>query len=105
MNDQFFSWDALTAMGGSSLLTFYIVQYTKTIMQKYTKIPTDFYAVFVSFIVLLLSQLALGANGYDWRTYILTFANSFLVAAASAQIQVKSVNPPNKKSEGVETKK
>ncbi|GAA4828160.1 hypothetical protein GCM10023310_01110 [Paenibacillus vulneris] len=91
---QFFTWEALSAMGGASLLTFFIVQYTKNLIDSYLKLPTDIYAAGVAFGVLILTQLALGADWTDWRLYALTFANSFLVGAQSAQIQHKSVNPP-----------
>lgn len=90
---EFFTWQALGAIGGASLLTFYIVQYTKNIVP----IHTDLYAVIISYFVLLSAQFATGASASDWRVYMLTFANSFLVAAAAAQIQIKSVNPPTLK--------
>ncbi|MCR8633507.1 hypothetical protein [Paenibacillus radicis (ex Xue et al. 2023)] len=94
MEGQFFTWEALSAMGGASLLTFFIVQYTKVLADRYVTLPTDVYAVFVAYFVLLLAQLALGASWSDWRVYALTFANSFLVAAAAGQIQHKSIKPP-----------
>lgn len=94
MDSQFFTWEALSAMGGASLLTFFIVQYTKVLVDRYLTVPTDVYAVFVAFFVLLLAQMALGASWLDWRIYVLTFANAFLVAAAAGQIQNKSLKPP-----------
>jgi hypothetical protein len=100
---QFFTWEALSAMGGASLLTFFIVQYTKAILDRWTQLPTDLYAVVVAYVVLLAAQLATGANGFDWRLYVLTFANSFLVAAAAGQIQSKSIKPPEIKERRDET--
>lgn len=98
---QLFSWEALSAMGGASLLTFFIVQYTKNLVDRLSKwLPTDLYAVLVAFIILTLAQLALGADGADWRIYGLTFANAFLVAATAGQIQNKSVSPPGQKGDG-----
>jgi hypothetical protein len=94
MDGQFFTWEALSAIGGASLLTFYIVQYTKS----FVKFSTDIYAVGIAYIVLLAAQFATGASASDWRVYVLTFANSFLVSAAAAQIQNKSLNPPAAKS-------
>lgn len=97
MNEQLFSWEALSAMGGASLLTFFIVQYTKGVIDRFAKwLPTDLYAVLVAFLILTMAQLALGADETDWRIYGLTFANSFLIAAAAGQIQNKSVSPPGK---------
>ncbi|MEK8128649.1 hypothetical protein WMW72_12100 [Paenibacillus filicis] len=94
MDTQFFTWEALATIGGASLLTFFIVQYTKGVLDRWLNVPTDHLAVAVAFGVLLIAQLALGANGHDWRLYPLTFANAFLVAAAAAQMQHKSIRPP-----------
>jgi hypothetical protein len=94
MEGQFFTWEALSAMGGASLLTFFIVQYTKNQVDRWLRMPTDIYAVMVAYAILLASQLAIGANGSDWRLYILNFANSFLVAAAAGHLQNKSIHPP-----------
>jgi uncharacterized membrane protein YhhN len=94
MEGQFFTWEALSAMGGASLLTFFIVQYTKIPMDRSLRLPTDIYAVMIAYMVLLAAQLATGASGADWRLYILTFANAFLVAAAAGHVQAKSIDPP-----------
>lgn len=98
MEGQLFTWEALSAMGGASLLTFFIVQYTKSLVDRIAGgLPTDLYAVLIAFIVLLMAQLALGGNAGDWRIYALAFANGFLVAAAAGQMQRKSVEPPQLK--------
>lgn len=96
METQLFTWQALLTIGGASLLTFYIVQYTKLLVDrllKKRKIPTDLYAVAVAWTVLLAAQFATGTTA-DWRTCFLAFANAFLVAAAAGQIQHKSIRPP-----------
>src|SRR5262245_17125448 len=99
MDGQLFTWETLSALGGASLLTFFVVQYTKGLIDRIFGglLPTDIYAVLVSFVILLLSQLATGADGTDWRMYALSLANSFLVAAAAGQIQNKAMNPPGQK--------
>jgi hypothetical protein len=94
---QLFTWAALLTIGGASLLTFYIVQYTKVLVDRLTArwgIPTDVYAVLIAWLVLLAAQFATGSPMGDWRIYFLAFANAFLVAAAAAQMQIKSINPP-----------
>ena len=97
---QLFTWEALSAMGGASLLTFFVVQYTKVLVDRFAKwLPTDLYAVLVAFIILVLAQLALGADGNDWRIYVLSLANGFLVAAAAGQMQRKSLEPPGQKGD------
>lgn len=99
METQLFTWQALLTIGGASLLTFYIVQYTKMTLDRLLRkwqLPTDLYAVLVAWVVLLAAQFATG-TGADWRTYFLAFANAFLVAAAAGQIQHKSLNPPGGK--------
>ncbi|MBB6689898.1 hypothetical protein H7B90_00640 [Cohnella xylanilytica] len=103
MDGQLFTWDALTAMGGASLLTFFVVQYTKSLLDRLVpRLPTDLFAVIVAFAVLTLAQLALGADGGNWRVYGLAFANAFLVAAAAGQINNKAANPPGGKGGGNE---
>ncbi|RKN85874.1 hypothetical protein D7M11_05940 [Paenibacillus ginsengarvi] len=99
MQSQLFTWQALLSIGGASLLTFYIVQYTKALLDKLLprrRIPTDLYAVAVAWCILLAAQLATGTS-VDWRTCFLAFANAFLVAAAAGQIQAKSLHPPGGK--------
>jgi hypothetical protein len=100
LEGQFFTWEALSAMGGASLLTFFIVQYTKSAIDRWMNLPTDIYAVLVAYLVLLAAQLANESSATDWRLYIITFANSFLVAAAAGQIQSKSVSPPDLSERG-----
>ncbi|MNC07073.1 hypothetical protein D3C75_546030 [compost metagenome] len=100
--EQLFTWEALSAMGGASLLTFFIVQYTKGLLDRIAPtFPTDLLAVLVAWLILTFAQLAIGADGTDWRLYGLSFANAFLVAAAAGQIQNKSVNPPGNTDKGV----
>jgi len=96
MDDQLFTWEALSAMGGASLLTFFVVQYTKSSIDRFAArwLPTDLYAVFVASAILITAQLALGANPADWRVYMLAIANGFLVAATAGQMQRKAVEPP-----------
>ncbi|REK64395.1 MAG: hypothetical protein C6P35_12950 [Cohnella sp.] len=92
---ELFTWQALSAMGGASLLTFLIVQYTKEPVSRCLKwLPTDLYAVAIAFLVLLLAQLALDNHYTDWRVYALALANGFLVAAAAGQMQNKALHPP-----------
>lgn len=93
---QLFTWESLAALGGASLLTYFVVQYTKGLIDRLTgkRVPTDLYSVLVASLILMTSQLALGAHPGDWRLYLLSVANGFLVAAAAGQIQRKAVEPP-----------
>ncbi|MFB5761088.1 hypothetical protein [Paenibacillus medicaginis] len=102
---QLFSWDALGTMAGASLLVYFVVQYTKGLIDRFALwLPTDVYAVVVAWIVLTLAQLAMGAsNALDWRIYVLALANAFLVAAAAGQMQHKALKPPgNNNNKGVD---
>jgi hypothetical protein len=95
MESQLFTWQALSAMGGASLLTYLIVQYTKGLIDRIAKwLPTDLYAVVIATAILTAAQLAIGADLGDWRVYALALANGFLVAAAAGQMQNKALNPP-----------
>lgn len=99
---QLFTWEALATMGGASLLTYFVVQYTKGLVDRWLarRLPTDLYAVIVASLILVTAQLALGANSSDWRVYALAVANGFLVAAAAGQIARKAVEPPGRAREG-----
>jgi hypothetical protein len=100
MEGQLFTLSALTTMAGASLATFLFVQITKSIVDRIAKwLPTDLYAAFVSFIILLLSQLGTGANGSDWRVYYLCFLNGLLVWATAGKIQNLAVYPPGEKGD------
>ena len=98
---QLFTWEALATMGGASLLTYFVVQYTKGLIDRLAArwLPTDLYAVIVASIILVTAQLAIGANPADWRVYLLSLANGFLVAAAAGQMQRKAVDPPGQKGD------
>jgi hypothetical protein len=98
MEGQLFTWESLSAIGGASLLTFFVVQYTKGLVDRVAAwLPTDVYAVGVAFLILLLAEFAKGADSGDWRLYVLSLANAFLVASAAAQLHNKVINPPGAK--------
>ncbi|MGG1555014.1 hypothetical protein [Paenibacillus ferrarius] len=92
---QLFTWGALGTMAGASLLVYFVVQYTKALVDRWLPwLPTDVFAVMVAWAILTLAQVASGAGAGDWRLYVLAFANAFLVAAAAGQINNKALNPP-----------
>lgn len=105
-NGQLFTWDALGTMAGASLLVYFVVQYTKKLLDKFVPwLPTDLYAVIVAWIVLTLTQLAIDASRFlDWRVYVLSLANAFLVAAAAGQMQNKALKPPGDDGEAKDKK-
>lgn len=94
--DSLFSWEQLQTIGGASLLVFFIVQYTKEPMVRCLKfIPTDLYAVFVAFFILVTASAATENQSlYDWRLYVLSFFNSFIVASTSSHVYAKTKSPP-----------
>ncbi|MEN6463099.1 MAG: hypothetical protein ABFC94_17240 [Syntrophomonas sp.] len=94
MPDSLFTFDALASLAGASLMTYLVVQYTKKILDQIIKIPTDLYAVVVGSVVLLMAQLAKGANPSDWRIYVLSLANGFLVAATAGKLNDSALSPP-----------
>jgi hypothetical protein len=98
MDGQLFTWEALSAMGGASLLTYLVVLYTKELVARAVPgLPTALYAVIVGFVVLVVAQLGGGANPGDWRIYALSLANGFLVAATAGHMSEKALNPPGAK--------
>jgi len=101
---QLFTWGALGTMAGASLLVYFVVQYTKGLIDRFARrLPTDVYAVVVAWIVLVLAQLAVDSSAArDWRVYALALANGFLVAAAAGQMQHKAINPPGEDKKEVD---
>lgn len=97
MPDNLFTFENLSNLAGASLLTYLIVQYTKSTLDLFLKIPTDLYAVAVGSLVLMGAQLASGGNASDWRLYALSLANGFLVAATAGKINDAALTPPTPK--------
>jgi hypothetical protein len=94
MPDSLFTFDALATLAGASLLTYLVVQYTKNLLDQALHIPTDLYAVVVGATILVLAQLASGASAGDWRIYVLSLANGFLIAATAGKLNDAALKPP-----------
>lgn len=97
MGDRLFDPEALTTLAGAASLTYLVVSYTKSCVQRLFGICTELYAVFVATVILLLAQLAAGANPRNWVVYFLSAANGFLVAAAAGKMNDKAVAEYQKK--------
>lgn len=104
MEEQLFTWEALSAMGGASLLTFLIVAYTKSLVDRIApKLPTDLYSVLVASVVLIVAQIAMStSNASDWRVYVLGLFNGFLVALAAGKMDGIVQRPPGSGKENGE---
>ena len=95
MDSQLFTWESLATISSISLLIYLIVQNTKKLVDRLSIcIPTDFYTIIISYIVLLLVNGARGTDMNDWKPYVLCLFNSFLVASLAGHVHHKSVNPP-----------
>lgn len=92
---ELFTFESLSTLVGASLVVYLIVQYTKNLITP--KIPTDIYAVVMGSLVLILAQLAEGASYSDWRLYVLSFFNGFIVAATAGKINDTAIKPPKLK--------
>lgn len=92
--DTLFTWEALATLAGAALLVYLVVAYTKSLVDRIAHVPTDLYAVLVGTVILILAQLALGADASDWRIYALAFANGFLVAATAGKFNDIANRPP-----------
>jgi len=90
--DTLFTWATLITLGGAAMLTFLIVLYTGRLIESWWKWGTDLFASLVGFGILTVANIAAGANPTDWRTYALSFCNSFLVAAAAGKLRDKSIS-------------
>lgn len=96
METELFTWDALAGMAGASLATFLFVQLTKSIIDRIaTWLPTDLYAAFIAFLILLMASIKVGgADPTDWSVYVLSFLNGLLVWATAGKIHNVALNPP-----------
>ena len=90
MPDSLFTFQALATLAGASLLTYLVVQNTKS----WIPVATGLYAVVIGAVVLTLAQLATGSSPSDWRVYVLSIFNGFLVAATAGKINDVALNPP-----------
>lgn len=82
-------------MTAVSTLTFLIVANTKGLWG-IKKIPSYLWAVAVSSIILCVANLASGASWTDWKLYVLSFFNGWLVAAVSGKMNDSAVYAPLK---------
>lgn len=98
-NAVLITWDYLKTISGAAFMTFLIVQYTKNLLDQYKwlKVPTDVYAVLVAYVVYLTSQLSGDVDAYDWKVYVLSFFNAFIISMVAGQLLNKAINPPDVK--------
>lgn len=101
MPENLFTWQSIATLAGASFLTFLIVAYTKTPVDRFWPkiLGTDLYAVLVGFIILSLAALATG-QPVTWATFVLALFNGFLVAATAGKMNDKTLAEKEKK-EGV----
>ena len=82
---ELFSFESLATLAGASLLVYYVTQYTKNIVDKYVNIPTDLYGTCIGAFILALAQFGMGASPLDWKVWVLSICNGFLVQAVAGQ--------------------
>ena len=99
MGDTLLTPQALATLGGAAFLTFVIVAYTKAWVQARTKLSTDLYAVMLGSVILLLAQLAIGADPRSWTLYFMAACNGFLVALAAGKMNDKTIDEAIKAEE------
>lgn len=91
-----FTWESLATLAGASVLVYYITQYTKTLLDKVVHIPTDLYGTMIGGVVLALAQFATGASALDWRVWVLSIFNGFLVSAVAGKMNDSAIKYANK---------
>jgi len=72
-------------MTAVSTLTYLIVANTKE-LPGIKRIKTFLWSVFISAIILCVSNLAIGANWLEWKLYALCFFNAWIVAAVAGKM-------------------
>jgi hypothetical protein len=86
-----FTWQSLATLASASLLVYYFTQYTKNLLDKLFHIPTDLYGTIVGALVLALAQFAMGASFADWKIWVLSFFNGFLVQAVAGKMNDSAI--------------
>lgn len=89
-DSSLFTIQSLGTVSGCSLAVYLLVQLTKGLIDKKFHIHTDILAYLYSFIVLVLSQIAMGTSALDWKLYFLSSLNALIVAMTAAQIQSRA---------------
>lgn len=93
---DFFTWEALSTPAGAAIALFFIIQFSKKMVERIVPwLPTDILSVIIATIILILANLALGANGYDWKLYAMAFFNAFIVASIAGHVHTKTTTPPS----------
>lgn len=99
MAESLFTWQALGTLAGAALLVYFVVQYTKALLDRLVHVPTDLYAVVVGALVLIGATAAQG-EPLTWANVTLALANGFVVAATAGQVANKVKSPPGAPKEG-----
>lgn len=70
--ENFLTWDVLTTYASFISIVFMVVEFTKT-LKFINKIPTKYWSFFISFVLLITTNLVMGTFKYvDIVLYILT---------------------------------
>jgi hypothetical protein len=72
------------------MAVFLVVLFTGRFVEKWWPGGTSLYAVFWSFVILVVSNIALGASYIDWLLWALCFPNAFVVALAAGKLSDKA---------------
>lgn len=95
--DSLFTWQALATLSGATTFVFIITLYTGRLVEIWWTWGTDLYAALWAFVILVITALATGAPGLDWKLYALAFCNSFIVAMAAGKMRDKSIAEADRK--------
>ena len=78
---EFVNWNTLATYGGALAMVLLLTQYTKGIIDKYKKIPTQLWSYILSLIVLLCAYAF--TSGLNWDTAFQAIFNAVIISVAS----------------------
>lgn len=78
-----FDWDALATVGGCAVFVLLFVQATKSLLDKWIRIPTTLYAYIIAVITMLAATAFTG--GLTLSSGLLTLFNGWLVSATASK--------------------
>ena len=93
---SFLTWDSLTTFTGCVAIVGVTVQFTKTLVDKYVKMPTQLYTYLVALLILVVTDCVIGPRTFE--NFALDVLDAILVSlSANGAYHLFSDNLSNKK--------
>lgn len=78
---SFLTWDSLTTFTGCVAIVGVTVQFTKTLVDKYVKMPTQLYTYLVALLILIATDCVVGPRTFE--NFVLDVLDAILVSLSA----------------------